>query len=111
VLSEYYPHLSEILDPPSVPLGGDGDTPMAANFSPTDPFTITGSSAARYVFDLSDWNNSRWIVPLGSSGNPGSPHYSDQSGQWADLKLNEMLYAWDSIESNYENHQTIIADI
>lgn len=110
LLSAYYPHLSDILDPHSVALGGDGDTPMAASFSQVEPFCITGSSAARYVFDLSDWNNSRWIVPLGSSGNPGNPHYSDQSEQWANLELNEMLYAWDRIESNYESHQTIIAD-
>lgn len=110
VLSNIYPQLAEILDPPSVPLGGDGDTPMAAGFSETEPFTITGSSAARYVFDLSDWNNSRWIVPLGSSGNPGSPHYSDQSKQWAKLELNEMLYDWDKIKSNYHSLQSIITD-
>ena len=31
------------------------------------------------VFDLSYWERVGWIVPLGASGHPGSPHYADQA--------------------------------
>lgn len=110
VLSTCFPGLSGLLDPPSTALGGDGDTPMAASFSALEPFTITGSSAARYVFDLGDWNNSAWIVPLGSSGNPGSQHYTDQAKAWGKLRLNEMLYDWGKIKQDAESHQQLICN-
>ena len=53
-LSASYPELASLLDPPSVPMGGDGDTPQAGGYSPANPFTITGMSVARYVFDPAD---------------------------------------------------------
>ena len=49
-LSTAFPELAAELDPPSVPMSGDGDTPQSGSYSPGDPFTMTGMSAARYVF-------------------------------------------------------------
>ena len=92
--------MAEVLNPPSVKMGGGLDTPQAAGHSPMGPYTIAGTSVARYVFDLADWENSRWIVPLGSSGHPGSPHYADQANTWADVKLIPMMYNWARIESS-----------
>ena len=107
-LSPAFPEIADLLDPPTVSLGGDGDTPMSAGFSPTDPFTITGTSAARYVFDLGDWNNSAWTVPLGSSGHPGSTHYGDQAETWGRIELTPMLYDWDRIASSAESRQRLV---
>jgi len=106
-LSQSFPDLGELLDPPSVPMGGDGDTPHAASYASTDPFTVTTSSSARYVFDTVDWDNSRWVTPLGASGHPGSPHYTDQMPVWADTKLVPMLYAWDRITAEAESRQEL----
>ncbi|WP_182378858.1 penicillin acylase family protein [Nocardioides sp. WS12] len=36
---------------------------------------------ARFVWDLA--GDSRWVVPLGASGNPVSPHHHDQQQTWA----------------------------
>ena len=47
---------------------------------------------ARYVFDLDDWNKSAWVVPLGASGHPGSPHYADQAPVWGQVEVIPMLY-------------------
>jgi penicillin amidase len=104
-LSDVLPELSGHLDPPSVPMGGDGDTPQAASYSPLDPFVMTGMSVARYVFDLGDWNNSAWVTPLGASGHPGSPHYSDQVPIWGEVQLIPMLYDWDRIAAESESRQ------
>ena len=73
-------------------MGGDGDTPQAGSFALSNPFVMTGMSVARYVFDPSDWDNSRWIVPLGSSGHPGSSHYSDQTDLWSKVDVIKMAY-------------------
>ncbi len=106
-LSDALPELAGLLDPPSVPMGGDGDTPQAASYSPLDPFIMTGMSVARYVFDLGDWNNSAWVTPLGASGHPGSPHYSDQAPIWGEVQLIPMLYDWDRIIAQAESRQTL----
>jgi penicillin amidase len=34
------------------------------------------------VVDVGAWDNSRWILPGGQSGNPLSPHYADQFPLW-----------------------------
>ena len=105
-LSNAYSWAAE-LEGPAMPLGGDGDTPLAASYSHADPFGISGSSVARYIYDLSDWDNSRWIVPFGASGHPASPHFADQSSIWADVDFIPMTYSWDKIESLAETSQTL----
>ena len=54
-------------------------------------------AVARYVFDVGAWENSRWIVFAGVSGEPGHPHYADQHQAWAEGRLVPMLYDWDTI--------------
>ncbi|MDE0178548.1 MAG: penicillin acylase family protein, partial [Gammaproteobacteria bacterium] len=58
--------------------------------------------------DPSDWRNSRWIVPLGASGHPGSPHYADQAELWADVETIPQLWDWDDILAAAETRQTLI---
>jgi penicillin amidase len=106
-LSAISPDLAALLDPPGLPLGGDGDTPQAASYSPAVPYVITNTSVARYVFDTADWHNSRWIVPLGVSGHPGSPHYADQAPLWGEIDLIPMSYDWDCIIAEAESAQQL----
>jgi penicillin amidase len=106
-LSAAYPEAAPLLDPPSVSLGGDGDTVQAAAYLPAAGFEITTTSVARYVFDLGDWERSGWIVPLGASGHPGSPHYADQAADWAALRLRPMRYGWDRIAAEAETFQRL----
>jgi penicillin amidase len=107
MLSSTFSAWSELLDPPAVPLGGDFDTPLAGSYTPGGPYTISGTSLARYVFDTADWDNSRWIVPLGASGHPGSVHYADQTPIWAKVDLIPMTYTWDAIKVGAESHQRL----
>ena len=106
-LSALFPESAGVLDPPSFAMDGDADTPLAASYAMAEPFTVMGMSVARYVFDLSDWDNSRWIVPLGSSGHPGSPHYADQAAIWANVDLIPMLYDWANIERQAGSRQQL----
>ena len=106
-LSATNPDLAELLNPPSLPLGGDGDTPQSSSYLAGAPFDIAGTSVARYVFDPSDWSNSRWITPLGSSGHPGSPHYADQAATWGELELLPMLYEWGEIGGSARDEQIL----
>ena len=68
---------------------------------------MTGLSVARYSFDLADWGQSLWAIPLGASGQPGSPHYHDQSETWRQVQMVSMLYDWEQIAAKSETHQTL----
>jgi penicillin G amidase len=102
-----FPELAERLNPPSVATGGDGDTVQAASMSAGGGYTVGSSSVARFVFDLSDWQRSAWVVPLGASGHPGSPHYADQTATWAAVQLHPMLYDWQQIIAEAETQQSL----
>ena len=106
-LSVAFPDLAEILNPPPIPMSGDGDTPLAGAYSPADFATVGGLSVARYCYDLADWDNSLWAIPLGASGNPGSPHYHDQSETWRQVQMIPMEYGWDGIAARSQACQTL----
>jgi penicillin amidase len=106
-LSALFPDAAGVLDPPSLAAGGDGDTVQAADFIPTAGFALTLTSVARYVFDLGDWERSGWIIPLGTSGHPGSRHYADQAADWAAVRLRPMRYDWARIARDAESHQRL----
>lgn len=65
---------------PALSLPGDDDCVFAAR-----ALTGTGAClhgpAARYVWDLA--GQIGWVVPMGASGDPASPHYRDQHAPWA----------------------------
>ena len=101
LLSSLFPDLENKLDPPRFSIDGDGDTPHNASPSNLNKFDVVATSVARYFFDVSDWDNSKWIVPLGSSGHPGSTNYSDQGLLWKDDKVISMQYSWHKIKDQY----------
>ena len=106
-LSLLRPELASRLDPPSVAIGGDGDTVQAAGFAAPTGYGLTLTSVARYAFDLGDWEQSGWVVPLGVSGDPESRHYADQAAAWAEVRLLPMRYGWDRIRAEAESHQVL----
>jgi penicillin amidase len=106
-LAPVFPQLADQLNPPSVSIGGDGDTVQAAAIFPAQSFRVNGMSVTRYAFDTADWDKSAWVVPLGSSAHPASPHYADQAADWSEVQLRPMLYSWDKVEANAETTQRL----
>jgi penicillin amidase len=90
--------LDALLAAPAARLGGDLDCVFATG-SPIGIFdmVIVGSTA-RYVFDLGDRDAGGWIVPLGASGHPASPHFADQHQRWADGELLPIVSDWPRLE-------------
>jgi len=106
-LAASFPEVASLLNPPAVPMGGDADTVQAASHPVGGGYAVSGTSVARYIFDLADWDRSAWVVPLGSSGHPGSPHYADQLARWAAVLLYPMEYHWDRICAQAETVQRL----
>jgi penicillin amidase len=70
--------------------GGDHDCVLATSSLPGVTDRFARAPAARYVWDLADRANSRWVVPLGAAGAPDDPHHHDQTAAWARGELFEV---------------------
>ena len=64
----------------------------------------------RYVFDVGAWENSKWIVFGGVSGQPESPHYADQHAEWSQCKMVPMHYDWRGIAEGSTRTALVPAD-
>ncbi|MBO3086198.1 penicillin acylase family protein [Cellulomonas sp. zg-ZUI188] len=81
-----------VVDP--VPLSGDSDCVRCTASVPGLSDLSSRGSAARWVWDLSDRRRSRWGVPFGASGDPGSPHATDQLEAWAAAQTVPVVTDW-----------------
>jgi penicillin amidase len=107
-LSAHFPDVAALLDPPSRPIGGDGDTVLATGIVPSAGPVSTYGALSRYVFDVGAWENSRWVVFHGASGHPGSSHYADQNTPWSACEMVPMLYDWDRIAAEAKTVQQLL---
>ena len=98
-LSPLFPAAAGKLDTGSVRIGGDNDTVFATGLQAGEGLATRYSALARHVFDVGEWDNCRWIVFQGASGEPGHPHRSDQNEEWGRCETVPMLYRWQTIES------------
>ncbi|MFI8523734.1 GNAT family N-acetyltransferase [Promicromonospora sukumoe] len=79
------------------PVSGNNETVRCTGGAPGVAPTAYRASVARYVWDLSDRANSRWGVPFGADGRPGSPHFDDQHATWADARTTAVVTDWDRL--------------
>ncbi|GEA86946.1 penicillin acylase family protein [Cellulomonas cellasea] len=82
---------------PDVPLAGDADCVRCTGTTPSLTDRAWRGSVARWVWDLADRERSRWGVPFGASGDPRSPHFTDQNALWAQAATVEVVTDWDRL--------------
>lgn len=78
------PPLDRVFNLGPIEWGGDGSTVSQAGTDPIDPLNPMTLAVAslRTVIDVGDWEQCRFVIPGGQSGNPLSPHYDDQLPLW-----------------------------
>ena len=65
------------------PFPGDANTVAQAGAFREDPLARPGVlPSLRMVLDVGNWDDSRFSLPGGQSGNPLSPHYADLLPFW-----------------------------
>ena len=79
---------------PATALSGDTGCVLSTESLPGVEDRSFRGPVARYVWDLADRANSRWVVPFGAAGNPESPHFSDQLPLWAAGGLVPVITDW-----------------
>lgn len=90
------------------PIGGDNETVFAAGYLPHLGMHAHYASLARYVFDVGQWQDCRWIVFHGASGDPRAAHYDDQCAAWRRGDTVPMHYDWATVADQAAAH-TVLA--
>ena len=106
-LASVFPDAAAALNATSIGTAGDGDVPFATGSRPSWDFRTGSGPVNRYLHDPSNWSAGRWIVPLGVSGNVGSPHRHDQQEGWANVAGIPQLFEWDEIKLNASTTQRL----
>jgi penicillin amidase len=56
-------------------------------------------STFRQIVDLADFDNSRWVLPPGQSGQLLSRHYADQLERWRNVEYDRMLFSRKAVDA------------
>ncbi|GIF10195.1 hypothetical protein Ate01nite_02270 [Actinoplanes teichomyceticus] len=83
--------------PPRVELGGSAGCVLNTSSIPGVSDLCWRGPVARYVWDLTDRQRSRWVVPFGAADDPESPHFTDQLPLWANGELVPLITDWDRL--------------
>lgn len=78
----------------TVALSGDNDAVRCTGGQTGVNDRSYRGSVARWAWDLSDRDRSRWSVPFGASGDPASPHFADQLSGWVDVTPAPVVTDW-----------------
>ena len=94
--------IEDIVNRGPIAVGGGNEIVNATGYSipralDTGEFNVTGHPSMRTVLDLSNWDDSRSIIPTGQSGHPFSPHYGDQIESWASIEYHAMPFSRDAV--------------
>ncbi|MET9769161.1 GNAT family N-acetyltransferase [Streptomyces sp. NPDC006415] len=86
-------------------VAGDHDCVLSTSSVPGVTDLFARGPAARYVWDLARREDSRWAVPFGASGVPGSAHHRDQTPLWVRGALAPVVTDW-SLLHRTKPHRT-----
>ena len=85
--------LAPLLNRGPYPWGGDGNTVSQAGTTPLKmPMNPTVVASLRFAIEAGDWENARFCLPGGQSGDPLSRHYDDMLPLW--LRGEGIPIAW-----------------
>ncbi|MFI1782475.1 GNAT family N-acetyltransferase [Streptomyces rubiginosohelvolus] len=87
-------------------VAGDHDCVLSTSSVPGVTDLFARGPAARYVWDLARREDSRWAVPFGASGVPGSAHHRDQTPLWTRGALAPVVTDWNLLHRTTPHRTT-----
>ncbi|MGW9246951.1 GNAT family N-acetyltransferase [Streptomyces badius] len=87
-------------------VAGDHDCVLSTSSVPGVTDLFARGPAARYVWDLARREDSRWAVPFGASGVPGSAHHRDQTPLWVRGELAPVVTDWNLLHRTTHHRTT-----
>jgi len=82
------------------PVPGSFHTVSPYAYSLANPYDVNHGASHRHIYDLSDWDKSYVILPTGTSGNPSSPFYLDQTEMYLKGKYRKDYFSINKVKEN-----------
>lgn len=79
---------------------GSDNTVNAINYQADLPYASSWGPSERFIIDLSDFDNSRIVIPTGQSGNSFSRHYRDQAELFNTGQYRTVGFSREAVERN-----------
>jgi penicillin amidase len=81
------------------PTGGDVDT-VAMGYIPRESGAgpVYQAPSLRHIFEVGNWDASRFVLPSGQSGHPASPNYSDLNEAWRNGSYCPMYWSREAVD-------------
>ena len=74
-----------LMNPTPIGVAGGSSIVNATSWNAgTGSFEVTAGPSMRMVVDMGEIDKSTWVTVTGTSGHPGSRHYTDQLRAWVD---------------------------
>ena len=90
--------VSTLVDPGPAAVSGGGSIVNANAWdAASGSYQVVAGPAMRMVLDLADWDAGTWVTLTGTSGHPGSTHYTDQLGAWVDGRQYPWPFSRDAV--------------
>jgi len=98
------PILTNIVNIGPVESGGSSFAINSTDWGFGEDFTIGSYPSMRMVVDLSNFDNSRTILPSGQSGHVMSKYYDDQVENWIENKMYILNFSREQVELNQKEY-------
>jgi len=70
--------------------------PYAYNYN--NLYKVNHGASQRHIFDLSNWDASKTVIPTGVSGIPASPYYCNQTSLYIQNKYHADPFSLDEVK-------------
>ena len=98
------PILTNLVNIGPVEAGGSSFAINSTDWGFGEDFTIGSYPSMRMVVDLSDFDNSRTILPSGQSGHVMSKYYDDQVENWIENNMYILNFSREQVELNQKEY-------
>jgi penicillin amidase len=79
---------------------GSSHTVCPYSYSFNDVYLADHGASQRHVFDVADWDHSETVIPTGTSGIPGSPHYCDQTKLYVNNQYHSDYFTEEKVQKS-----------
>lgn len=97
-----------LMNPAPIGVAGSSSVVNATSWDAgTGSFEVTAGPSMRMVVDLGDLDASTWVTVTGTSGHPGSRHYTDQLRAWAEGRTFPFPFTRAAVEQASKDELTL----
>ncbi|HEY3438715.1 MAG TPA: penicillin acylase family protein [Actinotalea sp.] len=101
--------IRELVNPEPIGVAGSSAIVDATAWdAASGSFDVTAAPSMRMVVDLSDLDGSTWVAMTGTSGHPGSVHYTDQLEAWGSGKTFPWPFSAPAVETSTAHTLTLV---